>query len=144
MSIINYLSVQIMFQCIDMPVYLKTEQNYSTLGLATRNQVHIYECGIPGENYRQITDKRYHIMLYISSTTRHAQGQNSQGADCTCSHKSNYHTIMTTSTSEIIGVYLYIECTMMQLLYEIRVITKLPNSEQSYKGKVKTHKFINR
>jgi hypothetical protein len=26
----------------------------------------------------------------------------------------------------------------------IRVITILPNSEQSYKGKVKTHKFINR
>ena len=27
---------------------------------------------------------------------------------------------------------------------EIRVITKLPNSEQSYKGKVKPHKYINR
>jgi hypothetical protein len=27
---------------------------------------------------------------------------------------------------------------------EIRVITKLPNSEQSHKGKVKTHKYINR
>ena len=26
----------------------------------------------------------------------------------------------------------------------IRVITKLPNSEQSYKGKGKTHKYINR
>jgi hypothetical protein len=26
----------------------------------------------------------------------------------------------------------------------IRVITKLPNSEQSYKGKVKVHKYINR
>ena len=26
----------------------------------------------------------------------------------------------------------------------IRVIIKLPNSEQSYKGKVKTHKYINR
>ena len=26
----------------------------------------------------------------------------------------------------------------------IRVITKLPNSEQAYKGKVKTHKYINR
>jgi hypothetical protein len=26
----------------------------------------------------------------------------------------------------------------------IRVITILPNSEQSYKGKVKTHKYINR
>ena len=25
---------------------------------------------------------------------------------------------------------------------QIRVITKLPNSEQSYKGKVKTHKYI--
>ena len=27
---------------------------------------------------------------------------------------------------------------------EIRIITKLPNSEQSYKGKVKTHNYINR
>jgi hypothetical protein len=27
---------------------------------------------------------------------------------------------------------------------QIRVITKLPNSEQSYKGKVKTHNYINR
>ena len=27
---------------------------------------------------------------------------------------------------------------------EIRVITKLPNSEQSYQGKVKPHKYINR
>jgi hypothetical protein len=26
----------------------------------------------------------------------------------------------------------------------IREITKLPNSEQSYKGKVKTHNYINR
>ena len=26
----------------------------------------------------------------------------------------------------------------------IRVVTKLPNSEQSYKGKVKTHKYISR
>ena len=29
-------------------------------------------------------------------------------------------------------------------IWEIRVITKLPNSEQSYEGKVKTHKYINR
>jgi len=27
---------------------------------------------------------------------------------------------------------------------QIRVITKLPNSEQSYKGKVKTRNYINR
>jgi hypothetical protein len=29
-------------------------------------------------------------------------------------------------------------------LSTIKVITKLPNSEQSYKGKVKTHNYINR
>ena len=29
-------------------------------------------------------------------------------------------------------------------MYTIRVITKLPNSEQSYKGKVKTHNHTNR
>ena len=29
-------------------------------------------------------------------------------------------------------------------LQSIRVITKLPNSEQSYKGKVKTHNYTNR
>jgi hypothetical protein len=36
------------------------------------------------------------------------------------------------------NVYIFI------FLQEIRVITKLPNSEQSYKGKVKTHNYINR
>jgi hypothetical protein len=30
------------------------------------------------------------------------------------------------------------------VIIEIRVITKLPNSEQSYKGKVKTHNYINK
>ena len=30
------------------------------------------------------------------------------------------------------------------VVYRIRVITKVPNSEQSNKGKVKTHKYINR
>ena len=32
---------------------------------------------------------------------------------------------------------------MIAITY-IRVITKLPNSKQFYKGKVKTHKYINR
>jgi hypothetical protein len=34
--------------------------------------------------------------------------------------------------------------TEQKLCKTIRVITKLPNSEQSYKGKVKTHDYINR
>ena len=33
---------------------------------------------------------------------------------------------------------------IMNIIHYIRVITKLPNSEQSYKGKVKTHKYRNR
>ena len=34
--------------------------------------------------------------------------------------------------------------TIRYYLSQIKVITKLPNSEQSYKGKVKTHNYINR
>ena len=34
--------------------------------------------------------------------------------------------------------------TDQHCLYRIRVITKLPNSEQSHKGKLKTHNYINR
>ena len=34
-------------------------------------------------------------------------------------------------------------CIYRVMLLPIRVITKLPNSEQSYKGKVKTHNYIN-
>ena len=36
------------------------------------------------------------------------------------------------------------EITELREILQIRVITKLPNSEQSYKGKVKTHNYINR
>jgi len=32
----------------------------------------------------------------------------------------------------------------MESISVIKVITKLPNSEQSYKGKVKTHKYLKR
>ena len=34
--------------------------------------------------------------------------------------------------------------TYCDQLTVIKVITKLPNSEQSYKGKVQTHNYINR
>jgi hypothetical protein len=34
--------------------------------------------------------------------------------------------------------------SLEEIAKQIRVITKLPNSEQSYKGKVKTHKYLNR
>jgi hypothetical protein len=45
-----------------------------------------------------------------------------------------------------LALYILIQPTIYleMPVHEIRVITKLPNSEQSYKGKVKTHKYINR
>ena len=54
-----------------------------------------------------------------------------------------------------IGLYdnLFITCGLLYAtcngyfikpIYIIKVITKLPNSKQSYKGKVKTHNYINR
>jgi hypothetical protein len=43
-----------------------------------------------------------------------------------------------TITSVFSNVYLRLDDTI------IKVITKLPNSEQSYKGKVQTHNYINR
>ena len=41
------------------------------------------------------------------------------------------------------SIWLWLESDS-QTFSKIRVITKLPNSEQSYKGKVKTHNYINR
>ena len=47
-------------------------------------------------------------------------------------------TIITTTMYPLISFI-----AMIAITY-IKVITKLPKSEQSYKGKVKTHKYINR
>ena len=38
----------------------------------------------------------------------------------------------------------YWSIRFFEIAKQIKVITKLPNSEQSYKGKVKTHNYINR
>ena len=49
-------------------------------------------------------------------------------------------------TQSIIILFLLPELMKLSILHkcQIKVITKLPNSEQSYKGKVKTHNYINR
>ena len=44
---------------------------------------------------------------------------------------------------QLYSVYLY-TVAGKHTKWQIKVITKLPNSEQSYKGKVQTHNYINR
>ena len=46
--------------------------------------------------------------------------------------------------NDIINTIFQTELVVPIVIYWIRVITILPNSEQSYKGKVKTHKYKNR
>jgi hypothetical protein len=55
-------------------------------------------------------------------------------------HSSRYHWF----SSFLISSYHLIRNQTLLNIVSIRVITKLPNSEQSYKGKVKTHNYINR
>ena len=75
-------------------------------------------------------------------------------ASITCSTISNipYNLIFTTKFNDSSILTTIISCDYLNLSLvdehvsdvTIRVITKLPNFEQSYKGKVKTDKYINR
>jgi hypothetical protein len=56
---------------------------------------------------------------------------------------TEYGTALTTILP-ILFLYLNTGQNTMGKGVKIKVITKLPNSEQSYKGKVKTHNYINR
>ena len=55
-----------------------------------------------------------------------------------------YGGVLQASSDTTVQMLPYNEDDSQFWFWEIRVITKLPNSEQSNKGKVKTHKYINR
>jgi hypothetical protein len=59
---------------------------------------------------------------------------------CSTSVSHNWGCIKNNSPSLTMSLFFG---DLFTVLY-IKVITKLPNSEQSYKGKVKTHNYINR
>jgi hypothetical protein len=70
-----------------------------------------------------------HNVVHLSLVEIQTHNISVIGTDCTGSCKFNYHTITRRRSL---------------LLLWIRVIRKLLNSKQSSKGKVKTHKYINR
>ena len=75
----------------------------------------------------------YISMMYISNKTIEVCRQ-SISSDCVVSAvKNKIHFILYFSVLHI-----------FQRRRSIKVITKLPNSEQSYKGKVQTRNYINR
>jgi hypothetical protein len=57
---------------------------------------------------------------------------------------SNSSFLFTHILDVIVKYKVYTVMSNFSTISYIRVITKLPNSEQSYKGKVKTHKYIHR
>jgi hypothetical protein len=66
--------------------------------ISWRSVLLVEETGGPRENHRPVTDKLYHIMLYPSSCSRFEVTTSVViCTDCTCSYKSNYHTITATT-----------------------------------------------
>jgi hypothetical protein len=54
------------------------------------------------------------------------------------------HALPEQGPSQAFVVELQKNINIIPLVYIIRVITELPTSKQSYKGKVKTHNYTNR
>jgi hypothetical protein len=59
-------------------------------------------------------------------------------------HPRHIHYNLGIPSNEEITIIDFVYICHLEIPKSIRVITKLPNSEQSYKGKVKTHNYINR
>ena len=88
------------FVLVGFLVFNATFNNISVI--SWQSVLLVEETDEPGENHQnlsQVTDKLYYIMLYTSPWWRFKLKTSVViGTNCIGSYKSNYHTIMTTTT----------------------------------------------
>jgi len=103
-------------------------QRDSNIYISSRSVLYVEDIGVLGENHRPVARHWQTLSHHVfSGTPRHERVRTRNlSSDCTGSCKFNYYAITTTTAPFIM------------------IITKLPNTEKSSKGKGKTHKSTNR
>ena len=107
LAIVLIVSIQCMFVCL---IVLNATFNIISV-ISWRSVLLMEETGGPGEKYRPITDKLYHIMLYTSPWWRFELTTSVViGTDCIGSCKSNYYTITATTAPFSLSVNIQYWC----------------------------------
>ena len=91
----------------------------------------------------QLLDSLYNITNFIAPGTSNSDDTSSSDIDTEFSAVDVSSAAPTRNIDPDLAENIH-DTSLPHKTMTIRVITKLPNSEQSYKGKVKTHNYINR
>jgi hypothetical protein len=111
LSILQFIRVRII-------VFNVTFNNISAI--SWRSVLLVEETGVPGENHRSVASHwqplSHNVVVHLAMTGFELTTLVVIGTDCrgTCSWKSNYHTITTTTTPGIL-INLFLTCTYKYL-----------------------------